>query len=281
MAKKTIEDFPTHSYSSDEKKEKLLRIVRLNNPESYPFDNFHSHQYNEIMVFIKGGGLHNINFTTNTIENNALHLLAARDLHWVERDRLSEGFALIYKEQFLIKLQEFTGRSGLTDFFSYSKIINLNEEEATDFHFLIMELFKQKEEHLYGLNLAASFLAKIAETFEDQVCIPKKADPIIPDLIELINQHYKSQCSSSEYASMLHLPLRTLNKRVQSATGFSVHKLIQEKVLKEAKRMIVQSSHQLHISSISFDLGFNEPAHFCNWFKKLTGVNPKDFKVHY
>lgn len=128
--------YPIYNYSEEDLKKGLAKYIRLDNPESYPFDNLHAHKFNEILVFLKGGGNHNINFRDYIIEDKSIHLLASNALHLVERDMNSYGFAIVYQEQFLYQLQEFTKTEGLVELFSQSKVINLTNHEAKEFNFL-------------------------------------------------------------------------------------------------------------------------------------------------
>lgn len=54
--------FPSYSFEGHPNDGVIARFVRLDNPNAYPFDEFHAHQYYEMLVFTKGGEHHNINF---------------------------------------------------------------------------------------------------------------------------------------------------------------------------------------------------------------------------
>lgn len=271
--------YPKHKYSEADANKGLARYIRLDNPESYPFDNLHTHEFNEILVFLKGGGVHNINFHEHIIRDNSIHLLAANDLHLVERGMDSQGFAIVYKEQFLFKLQEFTKRDGLAEIFSESRVINLTDNETKDFQFLFRELMNNNQNSLYTLSLIGAFLSKIAHTFENTIHIPHNSDPIVQEVFQLINKHYHEHKSLQFYADKLNIPLRTLTRKIKDASGNNVRTFLQDKILKEAKRKIIQAGDNLHIGDIANELGFSDTAHFTNWFKRKTGISPSQFKT--
>ncbi len=52
--------------------------------------------------------------------------------------------------------------------------------------------------------------------------------------------------------------------------------LIHERVLLEAKRNLIYTVQS--VSQISYGLGFNDPAYFSRFFKRLTGQPPKAFR---
>lgn len=268
--------YPTYKYNNDDAKNHLARFVRLDSAESYQFDNFHAHDYNEILVFTKGGGKHNVNFKNHIIENNSIHLLAANDLHWVERSMNATGFAIVYKEQFLQKLQIVNPDFDYCALFNYSRVINLNENEINDFDFIFRELFQNKTASAYMLQLIGTFIAKIASLEHQDTSSRKIFDPIVPLLIKLIEKHYKSKKTIEFYANEINLTPRTLQNRFKKAASITITELIQERTLKEAKKLLC--INQMSIGEIAAELGFKATSHFSNWFLKHTNCCPLEYK---
>ncbi|RQO32553.1 hypothetical protein DBR32_02845 [Taibaiella sp. KBW10] len=269
--------YQTYKYSDDDVKSNIARFVQLDNPGSYPFDNFHAHEYNEVMVFLKGGGTHNISFQHYNIEDNSIHLIAARDLHWVERHMQSSGFAIVYKEQFLYKLATINPEIDFRHIFDYSRIIRLNEEEQQKFAFIFREMQDNAGDKLYMLQLIGAMLTKIATSFHHIPHTPKTNDPLLQKIISLIHKNFKRNWTLSQYAALLHVAPRTLQNRIKQASGQTVKQLVQDRILKEAKQLLITSDH--NINEIALELGFKEAAHFTNWFKMQAGVTPSEFKI--
>lgn len=269
--------YPQYTFTREDAADQLARFVRLDNPESYPFDAYHSHEYNEMLVFTKGGGIHNIEFREYPIRDNSIHLLGAGNLHWVERGMRSEGFAVVYKEQFLYKLQQYHSGLDFVNIFSASEVINL-DEAAGHFNLLFHEILNNRADKAYMLSLIGSLLTKIAIT-----CFPGEAsrarkiatDPVLIGLARLINMHFKEHLPAAEYARKLHLSLSALERKIKAASGKSITALQQERLLKEAKKMLCQPGAT--VKETAWQLGFREAAHFSNWFKKQARVNPAAF----
>ena len=80
----------------------------------------------------------------------------------------------------------------------------------------------------------------------------------------------------SDYADMLAVTPDYLNKTVKSSTGKSAKEHIQSKIATEAKRSLIFSN--LSGKELAYDLGFDESAHFNNFFKKTTGLTPTEFR---
>lgn len=270
-------NYPIFNYTDHDAENELARFVRIDNPESYPFDQHHAHEYNEVMVFVKGGGRHIIDFKEHTIENASIHLLAKGSLHWLERNANSMGFAIVYKEQYLWKMQMMNADVDYNAIFSTSAVINLNTEQQNDFQFIFQEMLHHQHNAAYRLNLIAVFLTKIAlqALHQPPPSIPKPS-VLIYKLVEVIEEHYLQNLSNDAYAKMLHTNTSSLMHQVKRNTGKTLFKLVQERKLLEAKKLIVQTNDSL--AQIAYHLNFREPAHFTNWFKKLSGQTPQQFR---
>lgn len=82
--------------------------------------------------------------------------------------------------------------------------------------------------------------------------------------------------SASDYADTLAVHVNHLNRAVKSTTGKTTTKLITERVLAEAKALLKHTDW--NISEISNSLGFEEAAHFNNFFKKQTALTPSNYR---
>lgn len=270
-------EYPTYHFSDLDAKSNLARFVRLDNPESYPFDSFHAHAYSEVMVFVKGGGTHNILFENHSILDHSIHHIAANDLHWVERSMDSQGFAIVYKDQFLHRLQYVNPEIDFAQVFNNSQILNFKPDDFAEFQLIIKELFNNNEQSGYLLQLIGVFLAKIAYSMNlERKESPVKVDSLVNKAIHLIEKHYKQRLTTTAYADLLHTTARTLQNRIKKASGLSINDLQQQRLLKEAKKLLCVSNK--NVSEISFELGFNDIAYFSNWFKKLANCQPSEYK---
>lgn len=269
--------YPIYQYSESDAQNEWARVVRLDNLEGYPFDHFHAHAYNEIMVFIKGGGRHNINFIDHPVVDNAIHLLAAHDLHWLERARSSAGFAIVYKDQLLHKLQMVHPEIPFPTIFGSSQILNLSDEDAAACSFLFQEILAHATPSAYMLQIISAFMTKIALLQSPTSIAPRVYDPIIATILKLITLHYKEKKPLAFYASQLHLSPKTLQNRIKKATASTLNALVQDYRLKEAKKLLCTTDGS--IFEIALELGFNETAHFTHWFKKATSILPHDYNL--
>jgi len=96
---------------------------------------------------------------------------------------------------------------------------------------------------------------------------------------ELVETHFRNNKSVGSYASMLSITEKRLNKSTSMILGKTPKQIIDERVLLEAKRLIVHSSDS--IKEIGFSIGFEEPTNFIKYFRKHTGKTPSEFRESY
>ena len=82
--------------------------------------------------------------------------------------------------------------------------------------------------------------------------------------------------SINEYAQELNITAVHLNRICQSLVQKSALQLVQEFLISEAKKYLLNTNYS--ISEVSYLLNFKDPAYFTRLFKKQTGVSPSEFK---
>lgn len=82
--------------------------------------------------------------------------------------------------------------------------------------------------------------------------------------------------TAKDYADQLAIHVNHLNKVLKENIGQTTTSLISGRIIKEAKILLRQTDW--NISEIAYTLGFEEVAHFSNFFKKQTTVSPLVFR---
>lgn len=94
---------------------------------------------------------------------------------------------------------------------------------------------------------------------------------------EQLEQEFRNRWPLSKYCSTIGVSESRLNHICQRVANCPPKKLIHERVLQESKRMLRYSN--LSINDIGFELGFTDPSYFSRFFRKQTGLTPKDFRL--
>jgi AraC-like DNA-binding protein len=102
------------------------------------------------------------------------------------------------------------------------------------------------------------------------------SNQLIRDFKKLIRISYKRAHKVQHYASELSVSSDYLNRYVKEKTGKSAKDYIQDKLMIEAKRLLLFS--EMSSKELAYELGFEEPSHFNSFFKKHSGQSPIAFR---
>lgn len=83
--------------------------------------------------------------------------------------------------------------------------------------------------------------------------------------------------SAKDFAEQLAVHVNHLNRAIKETTGKTTTDLIAARIVAEAKSLLRHTDW--NVSEIGYSLGFEEPAHFNNFFKKQTQFTPSRFRV--
>jgi len=127
-------------------------------------------------------------------------------------------------------------------------------------------------------SLSGALLALVArEIMKSRPDFSPAAGQALYDRFEvLVEAHFRERKQISNYAEELAVSHTHLNRIVREATGMSASRLIAERVLREARRMLTYTN--LSVSRIGYELGYVDPAHFSRVFARGAGMSPRDFR---
>jgi AraC family transcriptional activator of pobA len=99
---------------------------------------------------------------------------------------------------------------------------------------------------------------------------------LLGQLEQLVELNYKHHYAVPFYANLLGLTAGYLNKICLVYFSCTVHELLQQRLLKESQKLLIGS--MMSAKTIAYALGFEDPAYFCRWFKKISGLSPKQYR---
>lgn len=89
---------------------------------------------------------------------------------------------------------------------------------------------------------------------------------------QLVEMNFRNHWAVTRYADALGMTADRLHAICTQAVGKSPKALLSERLASEAMLRLERSS--LTIQQLADSLGFNDPAHFSNFFKRVTGTRP-------
>lgn len=94
--------------------------------------------------------------------------------------------------------------------------------------------------------------------------------------IRLAQENFRDQRFLDFYAEKMEVTPKHLSRTVKKQTGYAAVEWIERFVILEAK--VLLKSSNLNIQQISDELNFRSQSFFGKYFKKFTGMSPKEFR---
>jgi AraC family transcriptional regulator, transcriptional activator of pobA len=105
---------------------------------------------------------------------------------------------------------------------------------------------------------------------------PGKEPAIAAILKKAIEENFKTLRSPGDYAALVHISIKALNKASKSYFNKTLTNLIAERMIIEAKRELYLTAKS--VKQIAFELGYIDEFYFSRYFKKNVGVSPRIFR---
>ncbi len=250
-------------------------------------DSPHRHNYFTVLLVKKASGKHIIDFKEYSLTGNQVFFVRPGQVHQIVEEEISNGFAILFTEQFLIKnniASCFIEDINLFNEYGSSPPLNLNKEETDKLSFYVEEMLKaylsdeKFNESVFSANLMLFLIQcnNVCSIQNDNTQTVEAGNTILKNFKRLVEEKYDHWHSVKEYAAHLNVTADHLNRVIKSLTGKTAKEQLQSKIITESKRMLYFSD--LNSKQIGYELGFSEPANFSAYFKKNTGLSPTEFK---
>lgn len=201
------------------------------------------------------------------------------------------GYALIFEDEFLssffkdpLFVQHLSffnvGRKSAGLHLSnelYVRMLQLLSDIKTE-----IDSYKQNDVHVLRALLyeALMLLDRAYQKMLSDGSTHKEASSIhISKFMERVGADLREHHSVRYYADKLCITPNYLNEIVSSALGISAKQYIQNKVMEEAKRLLVYTDFP--ISEIAFELHFSTVSYFVRCFRQSTGETPLAYRSIY
>ena len=249
----------------------------------------HRHAFYQIVLFTEGGGTHSIDFNKFSVKPHQVYAMAPGQIHTWEFLEKTEGYIINFNESFFTAIchnPNFVQEFPLFSTISGSPVSLLEAECCGEVHALMEKMLREfesdnpyKQEMLRGMLTQLLVMLSRQMPRLDQSAIPRHQLTVLRNFERLIEEHFREKRLPRDYAEMLYITPNHLNALVNSVIGKPAGELIRDRVVLEAKRLLVNSDTT--ISQIADALHFEDNAYFTRFFKKYTGVSPEVFRQEY
>lgn len=228
------------------------------------------------------------------IEQNALIFATPKiPYHWLPQDNHQKGSFCIFTDEFLIR-----NKSGviLEDLPIFQPggypIFEVTDEDAVELTAIFNKMHKElSSDYAYKYDLIRNYVLELihygqklqpATSLYPTHNASARVSSLFIELLErqfpIDSQHQKLTLrTAKDYADRLSVHVNHLNKVLKENTGKTTTEIISSRITQEAKILLKQTDW--NISEIAYCLGFEQLAHFSNFFRKQTSVAPNNFRA--
>lgn len=93
----------------------------------------------------------------------------------------------------------------------------------------------------------------------------------------LVEAHFAEHWKVADYARAMAVTPTHLSRVVREATGGPASKVIEMRLVREARRHLVYT--QASVTAVAYGLGFSDPAYFTRVFSRTVGLSPRAFRA--
>lgn len=165
-----------------------------------------------------------------------------------------------------------------------SNFFRIDEAAFTELHPYFSTLYNEQEseptyrrERLCAALLLLLYKCKAyyAHANETERELPQ-THILTQQYLRAIQNYYLEKRTVQEYADLLAVTPNHLNDVVKTVTGRNALAHWSEKILQEAKNLLLFTSHD--VTEIAFQLNFSGPTSFGKFFKRLSSQTPLEFR---
>ena len=228
------------------------------------------------------------------IEKSALLFATPKiPYHWIPQEEGLSGYFCIFTADFLIQNKSGVVLDELPIFRPGGyPVFLLTDENVEELMYIFRKMAKEiASDYVYKYDLLRNYVLELihyGQKLQPAMALypTHTASARVSSLfIELLERQFPIESphqklglrTARDFADQLSVHVNHLNKVLKENTGKTTTELIGSRIIQEAKVLLKQTDW--NISEIAFSLGFEEVAHFSNFFKKQTTLTPIAFRV--
>ena len=225
-------------------------------------------------------------------ENALLFATPKIPYHWLPEDGNQTGMFCIFTPEFFLPGAAAMSLDKLSLFQpGQVPVFQLSAEEAKEVEYIFKKMHKElAANYKFKFDLLRTLVLELIHYGQKlqpmSVLSPNQnaSERISSLFMELLERQFPVEPpkqilglrTPKDYANRLAVHVNHLNKVLKEMTGSTTTELIKNRVLQEAKILLKQS--EWSVADIAYSLGFDDLAHFSNYFKKKTSMAPLAFR---
>jgi AraC family transcriptional regulator, transcriptional activator of pobA len=216
---------------------------------------------------------------------NTVITITSGQIHYIKKSTGAKGLVLEFTYDFFCKNDqdiELIFHNSLFCHFAMNEVISLDKRALVGLQLkeILDEVLHKPYQYMISIHSRIELiLVEINRSKIKQGGEIWKPDALFLKFLEAIRANFKNNLAVHEIAALLYTTGAKLNALSKLHTGRTAQSVLQGLVASEAKRLFMYD--KLSVKEVAYELGFNDPFYFSNFFKKQTRQSPKTFKEKY
>ncbi len=284
---KVIKVYESVNRSDIEVTFEIKRMEDVHEDKHGKTDEPHRHNFYTILLTKEAIGKHYIDFKAYELKNLQIYFISPGQVHQVIEEQKSYGYVITFSRLFLAENNiDYCFLEDINLFTDYgdSPPLSLNTEQFEQLSNYCNQIFDTRGSGIKFENQAIGALLQLFLISCNNICKldvinlqqQQAGSTILKEFKGLVEKHFSEWHLVQQYAEALHVTPDHLNRTVKLLIGNTAKEYVQSRIIIAAKRMLFFSDQTN--KEIAYTLGFSDPSNFSNFFKKLTGIPPSQFR---
>lgn len=241
-----------------------IRVDRIGHCHPPLVRGAHAHEYFAILLFARSDGWHEVDGERRPAAPGALYAVPPGAAH----DTGGTGLAVAFMEDAVNGATlPARPREGVTEV-----------RDRAQLQITVETLDRELRERRPGYIAAArAQLSVLLIAVNRLVGDDPPADPVLAAVLEVIERGFRGPLSLASIAAQVSRSPRHLTRTIRDLTGATVMHLIDDRRMKEARRLLLETDAK--IEAISRTVGFHDDGYFRRRFRRAHGIAPAAWRA--
>ncbi len=262
-----------------------FELLRFDDMEDPNVDDFHKHNFYEILWTEKGMSKQIIDYKSYEVKPNSLFFISPNQVHHFEEWKPLTGGTILFTEDFYL-----INRTSKDTLFELSFLDNLYSNPCVEFTeeafdkvlLLIRQIEMEQNRKDKDPTIIQAYLHILLSEVQRHIEVTGPTNPSKKHLVQFkkfkvaLEAHFWQSKTVKFYAEQLNITQHHLNLICREITNTTATDVIRARSVLEAKRLLTFTDKT--ISEIAFELNFTDSSYFAKTFKSFTNQTPQVFK---
>jgi AraC family transcriptional regulator, transcriptional activator of pobA len=239
----------------------------------------HRHaRLHQVLMIARGGGRGTFDGETHRLTNASLANVPTGCVHAYSFTPGTEGWVVTIPAEVLD--EGLAEGEGLRPLLARPCVVDGTEEIVATIQAIFAAFEARAFARAHELRARTALLAGlVARAIAEEAPTDTRSETSLQRRFEaLVEAHFTEHLPVAAYGARLAVTATHLSRVMRAATGQPASAIIQDRIIREARRNLVYSN--LSIAQVAYTLGYDDPGHFSRVFRRATSLSPRAFRKH-